>query len=211
VCLTEIEHRQRITISLSLSLYVSVCLCLSFLLSHYFLFSVFLSLCFSSGLVRSLSLSLFFFLLFLHLFLSVCMSVCMSISLPLFSCLYVCLSVSQCLFFPLCLYVCLSRCLSVNYSFSFSVIVWHRGKLIQPATTGQLVRPYPGNPFWRRRINTVDLHALTTFDQGLLLMKIHFFLSKARYLTEEVNGIELFPSVRVPCPIHFTTVNYTIE
>jgi hypothetical protein len=57
-----------------------------------------------------------------------------------------------------------------------------------------------GKPYWRGRLNTVDLLLLTSLDQLLLILIILFaFFIKTTYLNKEVNRTEPSPSVSVPC------------
>ncbi len=47
-----------------------------------------------------------------------------------------------------------------------------------------------GSPHWRGRLSTVDLLALTSLDNLLLIMQTLFSFYKICYLNEEVNGTE---------------------
>ncbi len=57
----------------------------------------------------------------------------------------------------------------------------------------------PGKPFWRERLNTVDLLVLTCLDQLLIILKILFtFFTVTSYINVEVNCTEPSPFVSVP-------------
>jgi len=58
-------------------------------------------------------------------------------------------------------------------------------------------RAKPGNPFWRGRINTIDLLVLSMLCK-LLFTRNFFLCYKTSYLNMEVNCTEPFPLVRVP-------------
>jgi len=50
----------------------------------------------------------------------------------------------------------------------------------------------------RGRLSTVVLLSLISFDQLLLIMQHYFHFYKTRYLNEEVNRTEPYPSIRLP-------------
>jgi hypothetical protein len=57
----------------------------------------------------------------------------------------------------------------------------------------------PGNPYSRGRLSTIDLLVQTNLDHLIVLMKILFTFFYKKYLNEEVNCTEPFPSVSIPC------------
>jgi len=57
---------------------------------------------------------------------------------------------------------------------------------------------WPGNPYGRGRLSTVDLLVLTSLDKLLFILKYYFPFYKTSYLNEEVNCTEPSPSVSVP-------------
>ncbi len=66
-----------------------------------------------------------------------------------------------------------------------------------------LSSPSAGNPYWRGRLSTVDLHVLTSLNQLIFKLKILFTLFTK--LNEEVNCTESSPQLVFPA-IRFKTV-----
>jgi hypothetical protein len=57
---------------------------------------------------------------------------------------------------------------------------------------------YPGSPYIRGRLSTVDFLVLTSIDELLLIMKRYLLFYRTGKLNEEVNRTEPSPSVMLP-------------
>jgi len=58
---------------------------------------------------------------------------------------------------------------------------------------------WPGNPYWRGRLGTVDLRVLNPLDHLLLMMQTLFTFFKTACVNEEVTCTESSLSDSIPC------------
>jgi len=66
------------------------------------------------------------------------------------------------------------------------------------------------NPNWRGMLSTIDLLALTSLYQLLLILKKLLTFKKTSYLNEEVNRTEPSPPGSVPC-LHHLSVSSMVK
>ncbi len=92
-------------------------------------------------------------------------------------------------------------------------VLWHRSQYIDLLkglslfynryhTHGMLRAAKPGNPYWKGRLNTIDLRVLTSLNEFYAENIINFCF-KTSYFNEGVNCSEISPSVRVPWLNHW--------